>query len=73
MLAHFVRIYLGHAPTVSEDESETIRARSLQRFKKYSDEVVRMLKERSDFFEAVSAEALQQAYTQLLTANGDEV
>ena len=66
MLAHLVRIYLGHAPTVLEDQKEAFRARSKERFNKFSDEVVRMLREKSDFYETVSAEVISEAYTKLM-------
>ena len=62
MTALFVRIFLGHAPVIQEGEKEAFRARSYQRFEKYSDEVVRMLKDRSGFFEAVSKEALMEVF-----------
>lgn len=64
MLAHFVRIYLGHAQTIQEDEREAFRARSKERFNRYSDEVVRMLKTKSDFFETVSGEALRRLFAE---------
>ena len=66
MIAHLVRIYLGHASTVTEDDKDVFRARSRERFSKYSDEVVRMLKGRSDFFEAVSSEAIAEAYGKII-------
>ena len=66
MLAVFVRIYLGHAPNIPEDEQEAFRARSIERFGKFSDEVVKMLKGRSDFYETISSEALSEAYTKLM-------
>ena len=66
MIAHLVRIYLGHAPSVTEEEKDAFRARSKERFGKYSDEVVRMLKDRSDFFEAISSEALSETYKKLM-------
>ncbi len=65
MLAVLVRIYLGHAPSIPEDEQDVFRARSQDRFKQYSDEVVRMLKGRSDFYETVSSEALSEAFAKL--------
>jgi len=66
MLAVLVRIYLGHAPNIPEDEQEAFRARSTERFGKFSDEVMKMLKGRSDFYETISSEALSEAYTKLM-------
>ena len=65
MLAVLVRIYLGHAPNIAEEEQDVFRARSQERFLRYSEEVVKMLKGRSDFYETVSSEALSEAFAKL--------
>jgi len=72
MVALFVRIVLGHAPMIAEEQKEAFRARSFQRFEKYSDEVVRMLKQRTDFFETISGEALFEAFRNQFSAAEEE-
>lgn len=65
MLAVLTRICLGHAPSIPEEEQDVFRARSKERFQQFSDEVVKMLKGRSDFYEAVSSEALSEVFAKL--------
>ena len=71
MLAMFVQIYLGHAPIIPDDKKPAFRARSKERFSKYKDEIIKVLRKRSDFFETISSETLYQVYSEALAERDD--
>lgn len=43
-LAHFIRIYLGHIPPVTSENRDVIRARSKERFSRFTEEVTGVLR-----------------------------
>lgn len=52
-LAYFIRIYLGHAPPVTDENREIVRSRSEERFSKFMEGIVKILENGSSLTTAI--------------------